>query len=121
MYKDSIMAIVMIVGMRKFRPTRRFKHFYTKNGRPVIEGRGVVPDIEINTEKLNYVLSGILGSGVLFDFAVNETNLGGEAYNLDPESFELSGAQWDAFMRFMNDEFSAELLETTGRDLSIRT
>jgi hypothetical protein len=24
--------------------------------------------------------------------------------------------QWDAFMRFMNDEFSSELLEKTGRD-----
>ena len=103
-------------GDAKIQADSTLQTFYTKNGRPVIEGRGVVPDIEINTEKLNYVLSGILDSGVLFDFAVNETNLGGEAYNLDPESFELSGAQWDAFMRFMNDEFSAELLETTGRD-----
>ena len=103
-------------GDAKIQADSTLQTFYTKNGRPVIEGRGVVPDIEINTEKLNYVLSGILGSGVLFDFAVNETNLGGEAYNLDPESFELSGTQWDAFMRFMNDEFSAELLETTGRE-----
>ncbi len=61
-------------------------------------------------------MSGILDSGVLFDFAVNETNLGREEYNLDPEYFELTGIQWEAFMRFMNDEFSAELLETTGRD-----
>ena len=103
-------------GDAKIQADSTLQTFYTKNGRPVIEGLGVVPDIEINTEKLNYVLSGILDSGVLFDFAVNETNLGGEAYNLDPESFELSGAQWDAFMRFMNDEFSAELLETTGRE-----
>ncbi len=103
-------------GDAKIQADSTLQTFYTKNGRPVIEGRGVVPDIEINTEKLNYVLSGILDSGVLFDFAVNETNLGGEAYNLDPESFELSEIQWGAFMRFMNDEFSSELLETTGRD-----
>ena len=103
-------------GDAKIQADSTLQTFYTKNGRPVIEGRGVIPDIEINTEKLNYVLSGILDSGVLFDFAVNETNLGGEAYNLDPESFELSGTQWDAFMRFMNDEFSSELLEKTGRD-----
>jgi carboxyl-terminal processing protease len=89
--------------------------FYTKNGRPVIEGRGVIPDLEINVEKLNYVLSGILDSGVLFDFAVYEMNAGGVG-NLDPESFALTGTQWDAFMRFMNDEFSSELLEKTGRD-----
>jgi len=89
--------------------------FYTKNGRPVIEGRGVIPDLEINIENLNYVLSGILDSGVLFDFAVNEMNAGG-AHNLDPESFALTDMQWDAFMRFMNDEFSSELLEKTGRD-----
>lgn len=89
--------------------------FYTKNGRPVIEGRGVIPDLEINIENLSYVLSGILDSGVLFDFAVNEMNAGG-AHNLDPESFALTDMQWDAFMRFMNDEFSSELLEKTGRD-----
>ena len=89
--------------------------FYTKNGRPVIEGRGVVPDLEINIENLNYVLSGIIDSGVLFDFAVNEMNAGA-AQNLDPESFALTDMQWDAFMRFMNDEFSSELLEKTGRD-----
>ncbi|MFB1019645.1 MAG: S41 family peptidase [Flavobacteriales bacterium] len=103
-------------GDAKIQADSTLQTFYTKNGRPVIEGRGVIPDIEINTEKLNYVLSGILDSGVLFDFAVNETNLGGEEYNLDPEYFELTGIQWEAFMRFMNDEFSSELLETTGRD-----
>ncbi len=89
--------------------------FYTKNGRPVIEGRGVIPEIEINVKNSNYVLSGILESGVLFDFAVNDIN-SGEAYHLDPESFEISGTQWDAFKQFMNDEFASELLETTGRD-----
>ena len=103
-------------GDAKIQADSTLQTFYTKNGRPVIEGRGVVPDIEINTEKLNYVLSGILESGVLFDFAVNEMNSGGDAYNLDPESFELTGIQWDAFMQFMNDEFSSELLETNGRD-----
>jgi carboxyl-terminal processing protease len=103
-------------GDAKIQADSTLQTFYTKNGRPVIEGRGVIPDIEINTEKLNYVLSGILDSGVLFDFAVNETNLGGEEYNLDPEYFELTGIQWEAFMRFMNDEFSSELLEKTGRD-----
>ena len=89
--------------------------FYTKNGRPVIEGRGVIPEIEINVKNSNYVLSGILESGVLFDFAVNDIN-SGEAYYLDPESYEISGTQWDAFKQFMNDEFASELLETTGRD-----
>jgi carboxyl-terminal processing protease len=103
-------------GDAKIQADSTLQTFYTKNGRPVIEGRGVIPDIEINTEKLNYVLSGILDSGVLFDFAVNETNLGGEEYNLDPEYFELTGIQWEAFMRFINDEFSSELLEKTGRD-----
>ena len=103
-------------GDAKIQADSTLQTFYTKNGRPVIEGRGVIPDIEIEKEYLNHVLSGILESGVLFDFAVNEINENGEDYKVDPKSFELSNQQWDAFVKFVNDEFSLELLESTGRD-----
>ena len=105
-----------VSGDAKVQADSTLQTFYTKNGRPVIEGRGVIPDIEIEKEYLNNVLSGILDSGVLFDFAVNEINKDGEDYKIDPESFELSNQQWDAFVKFVNDEFSMELLESTGRD-----
>jgi len=103
-------------GDAKIQADSTLQTFYTKNGRPVIEGRGVIPDIEIEKEYLNHVLSGILESGVLFDFAVNEINKDGEDYKINPDSFELSNQQWDAFVKFVNDEFSLELLESTGRD-----
>ena len=56
--------------------------FYTKNGRPVIEGRGVIPDIEINVEKSNYVINGILDSGIIFDFAIYQPEAGRLAMQL---------------------------------------
>ena len=70
--------------------------FYTKNGRPVIEGRGVIPDIEINTEKSNYVINGILDSGIIFDFAIYQP----EALVNEPKDFKLSESSWNEFVEF---------------------
>jgi len=70
--------------------------FYTKNGRPVIEGRGVIPDIEINTEKSNYVINGILDSEIIFDFAIYQP----EALVNEPKDFKLSESSWNEFVEF---------------------
>ena len=43
--------------------------FYTRNGRPVVDGKGIQPDIEMELPTLNYVQEGLQGNGVVFDFA----------------------------------------------------
>ena len=48
--------------------------FYTSSGREVIEGRGVIPDVEVPAELMSYVLEGLLEQGVLFDFVVAHRN-----------------------------------------------
>lgn len=82
--------------------------FYTKNGRPVIEGRGVIPDIDIETIKLNYVINGILNSGIIFDFAIYQPKDLVE----EPKDFKLSESSWNEFV-----EFTVQAFENGKRDL----
>ena len=78
--------------------------FYTKNGRPVIEGRGVIPDIDIETIKLNYVINGILNSGIIFDFAIYQPKDLVE----EPKDFKLSESSWNEFVEFTVQAFKNE-------------
>ena len=75
------------------------KTFYTKNGREVIEGRGVIPDVEIPVPVMSYVLEGLADNGVLFDFAVqHRDNL---EYPSDAAEFDLDEATWRAFLEYV--------------------
>jgi len=87
--------------------------FFTKNGRPVIEGRGVIPDIEIEPQTLNYVLEGLINSGVIFDFAVNTSEKVNESINFN--SFEISDKQWSDFRDYTLKEFHENKLKDSGR------
>ncbi len=72
------------------------KTFYTASGREVLEGRGVIPDVEIPLPESNYVLQGLLENGVLFDFAVQQR----EQLRVpdDAAEFTLSEATWHVFV-----------------------
>lgn len=72
------------------------KTFYTTSGREVLEGRGVIPDVEIPLPESNYVLQGLLENGVLFDFAVRQR----EQLRVpdDAAEFSLSEATWHVFV-----------------------
>ncbi len=72
------------------------KTFYTTSGREVLEGRGVIPDVEIPLPESNYVLQGLLENGVLFDFAVQQR----EQLRVpdDAAEFTLSEATWHVFV-----------------------
>ena len=72
--------------------------FYTSNGREVLEGRGVLPDIEVAQPELSYVLRGLLENGVLFDFAVKHR----DAIQTpeDAVNFKVSESTWEAFVNF---------------------
>ena len=72
--------------------------FYTSNGREVLEGRGVLPDIEVAQPELSYVLKGLLENGVLFDFAVKHR----DAIQTpeDAVNFKVSESTWEAFVNF---------------------
>ena len=72
--------------------------FYTANGREVLEGRGVLPDVEVPQPDLSYVLEGLLENGVLFDFAVQHRDA--LVAPEDAIAFEVSDGTWRSFAGF---------------------
>lgn len=73
--------------------------FYTANGREVLEGRGVLPDVEVPQPDLSYVLEGLLENGVLFDFAVQHRDA--LVAPEDAIAFEVSDGTWRSFVGFV--------------------
>lgn len=72
--------------------------FHTANGREVLEGRGVLPDVEVPQPDLGYVLEGLLENGVLFDFAVQHRDA--LVAPADAMAFEVSDETWRSFISF---------------------
>ena len=72
--------------------------FYTANGREVLEGRGVLPDVEVPQPDLSYVLEGLLENGVLFDFAMQHRDA--LVAPEDAIAFEVSDGTWRSFVGF---------------------
>ena len=87
--------------------------YYTKNGRPVIEGRGVIPDIELKPQTQDYIVEGLVNSGVFFDFAVNTS--GDIDDSIDLDSFEVSDRQWESFLHYTEEQFNDQVLQNTDR------
>lgn len=52
-------------------PDSLIRVFYTKNGREVIDGRGIEPDIQIEQEKLARITSVLMMENIIFDFATD--------------------------------------------------
>lgn len=70
--------------------------FYTANGRAVLEGRGVLPDVEVPLPEPSYVLIGLLDHRTLFDFVVaNRDALDAPEDALD---FRLTDDWWERFV-----------------------
>lgn len=76
------------------------KVFYTTNGRPVLEGRGVFPDIEIEASYANYVLDGLINNDVFFDYAVSR-----DITIENAEDYKLGLEDWNEFITFVEEEF----------------
>ncbi|HIK66502.1 MAG TPA: S41 family peptidase, partial [Flavobacteriales bacterium] len=87
--------------------------YYTKNGRPVIEGRGVIPDIELKPQTQDYVIEGLVNSGVFFDFVVNTS--GDIDDSIDIDSFEINDSQWESFLNYTVEQFNDQVLQNTDR------
>lgn len=76
--------------------------FYTQNGRPVVDGKGIQPDIKVETPNMSYVLEGLLANGVLFDFA-NQWSSKRDSI-APPYEFSLSEENWTEFVAFVDQK-----------------
>lgn len=78
--------------------------FKTRNGRPVIDGKGVQPDVPIELPYMGYVLEGLYMNGILFDFA---NAWSAQHDSIGPaKEFQLSDEDWQAFVQFAQDNDS---------------
>lgn len=71
--------------------------FQTQSGRPVIEGRGIQPDIEVETPFMSTLLQRLLDEFALFDYATAIASRLDSADVPDPVSYSLSMEDWSAF------------------------
>ena len=94
-------------GDAKVKADSTLKVFHTANGRPVLEGRGVFPDVEIEKDYMSYVLAGLMDNDLLFDFALSR-----DFTIEDPSTYTLSEEDWEAFIVFVESEFSNGNRET---------
>ncbi|MCB9170600.1 MAG: S41 family peptidase [Flavobacteriales bacterium] len=72
--------------------------FHTKNGRPVYDGRGILPDVKVDEPELPKVVGALYAEDVFFDFATNyhmtHDSIG------PPEKFQITDALYDQFAAF---------------------
>ena len=82
--------------------------FKTRNGRDVIDGRGIFPDIEVKQEKLGRLSSLLLMEDVVFDFATIFANTHDSISG--PDLFKLKDEDYRAFIEFVleNENFTFE-------------
>ena len=88
-------------GNAKTSADSTLKVFYTSNGRPVVEGRGVFPDIEVEPVYTNYVVSGLYESGVIFDYALSQS----VTVINEAKGFKLTEEKWSEFVNFVSLAF----------------
>ena len=72
--------------------------FHTRNGRPVVDGSGVQPDVPTELPVMSYVLEGLYMNGIIFDFA-NEWSGNRDSVG-QAKDFALNESDWEAFVKF---------------------
>jgi len=76
--------------------------FYTRNGRPVRDGGGIGPDIQVEHETLPTVASALNGKGLIFDFATRYVEEHPSIGN--PRDFALTNSEFDSFLQFLDEQ-----------------
>ncbi len=78
------------------------KAFKTRNGRPVFDGRGIAPDVNVMEPELAKVVGGLYQEDLFFDFATNyrqtHPDIGPAA------SFKITDEIYTSFVNFVKDK-----------------
>ena len=73
--------------------------FKTRNGREVIDSRGVDPDIEIESERMGRLTATLLAKNIIFDYATKYAHNNPEIAS--PEDFKLTESDLKDFKNFL--------------------
>lgn len=81
--------------------------FYTKNKRPVTDGHGIFPDIEVELPEGAHVTASLIQNNHIFDFATQYFYAHDSI--LPPKEYALSEAEYNEFVAFLEGkEYSYE-------------
>ncbi len=81
------------------------KTFQTKNGRKVIDGRGIEPDLKIEPDDLSRLSAMLLTKNLIFNYSTEFASK--NASIPKSEDFKLSDSQYEEFKSFvLKDDFS---------------
>lgn len=91
-------------------PDSLLKVFETANGREVIDGRGIDPDIEIKERELPHILVSLVAENLFFKYA-------NEFFATHPEikdaaEFELTEEEYEEFREFLKDKEYSYITDT---------
>lgn len=85
-------------------PDSLIKIFKTKNGREVIDGRGIEPDVKLEQDELARLTAVVIGRNIVFDFAT-EYKLTHDSI-ASPGDFRLSDKAYEDFkLKVLNTDF----------------
>lgn len=105
-------------------PDSLIKIYKTKNGREVIDGRGIEPDIKTEGEELGRITAKLMSENIVFDFATDYVN---NNSSIPPANeFKLSDKEYEDFKNFAlskefeyttaSEEQMKKLLQTAERE-----
>ena len=79
-----------------------FKTFKTKNGRPVKDAGGIMPDITVEYDTLSEIVENLVSGNTIFDYATLYKRK--HASISRPEEFELTDADMEDFKKFAGNK-----------------
>jgi carboxyl-terminal processing protease len=83
-------------------PDSLISEFYTKKGRTVYDGGGIVPDVVLEPEQLSNLSAALLTRHLIFDFATYFAN---ENKSIaEPEEFEVTENVFNGFKDFVEEK-----------------
>jgi carboxyl-terminal processing protease len=89
-------------GTVPFVPDSLRKAFKTKNGRPVLDGAGIDPDIKTPKAETSKLTASLISKLLIFDFANKYRNT--HASIAAAKDFKLTDADWKNFVAFLKDK-----------------
>ncbi|NNC83784.1 MAG: S41 family peptidase [Flavobacteriales bacterium] len=94
-------------------PDSLIKEFRTKNGRPVFDGKGISPDVEVDNELMGKVIGGLFRGNYFFKYA----NVYARSHDAitEADAFKLSDEEYDEFIAWMADKELEYTTETQNR------
>ncbi|MBD78813.1 MAG: peptidase S41 [Crocinitomicaceae bacterium] len=76
------------------------KPFYTKNKRPVLEGHGIRPDVQVDLPEGAHVTISLIQNNHIFDYATKYFYSHDSIIN--PKEFRLTDAEYEDFIKFLD-------------------